>query len=543
LFLGFFLFLINLLVDLSVSSGILGQDAIYDLRRIEALSLYSSVLLVFFILVGDFLSLPFGITWLLRLSLLGFSAALILRLTVFSTTSFADYRRLVAASLFQPLSWVIPFLVVSTNLGFSVLLFLVFSIIVSLAVTLAFTFSLNSVGKQMLGVSSLSLLKAFLLNWIADLNAPIEGFLEKLGEVRAVEASLIQFGSPRPKAVIVVPSVHPGPFKNVGSSLLPSRIKSALEKKLDCTVCVPHGLLGHEFDLASQHQTQRVVDKIVESADFGISEGKTTPFVDVCDGLATASCQIFGKTALLSFSLAPKTTEDFPQELGLFVRPEAEKQGLNGFVVVNAHNSIDGAVNAGEAFDSLKKVGVACLEKAAALRQSSFEVGAATVFPKEYGLKDGMGPGGITVVVVKVDEQKTAYVVIDGNNIVSGLREKILSELNSCGISKGEIFTTDTHSVNAIILSKRGYHPVGDAMDYGILIKYIKEGTLAALSSLESVKVASENVTVSDAKVIGEKQLEALCLLVDKTLQRAKKIVVPMFAAVGLLLMLILMYV
>jgi predicted neutral ceramidase superfamily lipid hydrolase len=80
-------------------------------------------------------------------------------------------------------------------------------------------------------------------------------------------------------------------------------------------------------------------------------------------------------------------------------------------------------------------------------------------------------------------------------------------------------------------------------MDYGILIKYIKEGTLAALSSLESVKVAGEKVTVSDVKVIGEKQLEALCLLVDKTLQRAKKIVVPMFAAVGLLLMLILMYV
>jgi len=172
-----------------------------------------------------------------------------------------------------------------------------------------------------------------------------------------------------------------------------------------------------------------------------------------------------------------------------------------------------------------------------------FRVGAATVTPKEFSLEDGMGPGGITTVVVKVGEQKTAYVVIDGNNMVSGLRESILSALHSIGVDEGEVLTTDTHSVNALILSERGYHPIGEAIDHERLIGHIKEATLAAMSDLEPVKAACRSMTVPKVKVIGEKRLEALSLLTDKTFQKAKETVVPIFAASGLLLMLFLMFV
>ena len=37
-----------------------------------------------------------------------------------------------------------------------------------------------------------------------------------------------------------------------------------------------------------------------------------------------------------------------------------------------------------------------------------------------------MGTGGITAIVVEVEKQKTAYVIIDGNNMIPNLREKIL---------------------------------------------------------------------------------------------------------------------
>jgi putative membrane protein len=542
LFLGFSLFLVNLLVDHGLSIVILERDPIYGLKRTTALSLFSWGLWFPFIFVGAVFRLP----WETRLCLFGFSAVMILRLIVLFSTSSKGYKRLLLASLLQPFSCIIPFLVFWAVNRYSItpiIFFFFFSVAISLASSLIFLSALNQVGIQALGIPSMPLFKAFLLNWIVDLNAPFEEFLEKLGENQDVEVSMIKFSSSKPKAAIIVPSVHPGPFKNIGSSFLPSMLKTALEKRHNCVVCVPHGLLGHEFDLASQSQDQKIIGQVVELAKFEVTETKATPFVKVSNGLATACCQVFGNLVFLSFSLAPKTTEDLPQELGLFVRQEAEKLGLTCCVVVNAHNSIDGTFGVQEALASLKTVAIECLKKAVSLRRLPFEVGAATVIPREFGLGDGMGPSGITVVVVKVGGQKTAYIAIDGNNMVSGLRERILSALRSIGIDEGEVFTTDTHSVNAVVLNERGYNPVGEAMNHEKLIGYIKEATLSSLSNLESVKAGCRSITISNVKVIGEKRLETLCLLIDRTLKTAKKVVVPIFAITGLLLMLILMFV
>jgi len=546
LFLGFSLFITDLVFDYVVSMLVLRRDPIYDLRRTAALSLFCWALWFFFIFVGVAVALLLDLSWWIRLSLLGFSSVLILRLIVFNSTSSMSYKRLLAASVLQPFPCIVPFLVLWSTSHFlpvSLFLFLFYSLVVGSLSSFLYIFLLNRLGEQTLGVPSLSLFKAFLLNWIVGLSAPFEDFMEKLGEEQSVEISILKFDASKPKAVIVVPSVHPGPFKNVGSSLLPSMVKTTLEKKLNCVTCVPHGLLGHEVDLASQTQNEKIINVIVESAGFKGSEAKATPFMKVSNNWATACCQVFGSSPFLSFTLAPKTTEDLPQELGLFVGQEAERRKLTCCAVVNAHNSIDGMIDAQSVLDELKKVAATCLEKAVSVKRLPFRVGAATVTPKEFSLEDGMGPGGITTVVVKVGEQKTAYVVIDGNNMISGLRESILSALHSIGVDEGEVFTTDTHSVNALILSERGYHPLGEAIDHQRLIGYIKEATLAAMSDLESVKAACRSITVPEVKVIGEKKLEKLCHLTDKTFQKAKEIVVPILAASGFLLMLFLLFV
>ncbi|NIQ08112.1 MAG: DUF2070 family protein, partial [Candidatus Korarchaeota archaeon] len=370
-------------------------------------------------------------------------------------------------------------------------LFLVFSLIVGFLCTSLIISSVNRVGDRTLGISSLSLFKSFLLNWVTGLKVPFEELLEELGKEQDVEISLVKFDASKPKAVIAVPSIHPGPFKNVGSSLLPSMVKDAIEKRLNCVASVPHGLLGHELDLASEIQNNRIIKHIVDSVDFDTLEAKATPFKRFTDGTATACYQLFGKSALISFTLAPYTTEDLPGELEQFVQRKAEKYGLTECTIVNAHNSINGKRDTEKALQSLKKVAVHCMQEATELPRLPFQVGAATVLPKEFSLRDGMGPGGITVILIKVGRQKTAYVVIDGNNMVSGLREKILSALRSQGIDEGEVFTTDTHSVNALVLTSRGYHPVGEAIDHDKLIGYIKKTTYAATSDLEPAKMGT----------------------------------------------------
>lgn len=548
LFAGCALLFTSLIVDYAVSTFILRQDTIFNLRRALALSLFAWVLWLFFILIGVVAALLSGIQWWIRLCLLGFSAITIFRLVVFSSTVSISAKRLLVSSLLQPFSCVIPFLLLWVRIGYPMTfylpLFFFFSLVVCLVSAFSFLSLLNSVGEQTLGLHSLSLFKAFMLNWVLGLNAPLEELLERLGEQRNVEISLLKFGSSKPKAVMVIPSVHPGPFKNIGSSLLPSLLKADIEKELNCLACVPHGLLGHEFDLASQLQNQRVITDVADSLrDMKATEAKASPFVKVGNGLATACCQIFGESVFISFTLAPRTIEDLPEELGLFVRQEAEKYQLRPCVVVNAHNSIDGKPEMQESLASLKDVATKCLEEAASKKQFLFEVGVASLLPKEFSLEDGMGPGGITVLVVRTGHQRAAYVVIDGNNMVSELRERILSMLSSIGIDEGEVYTTDTHSVSALILTKYGYHPIGEAMNNEKLVDHIKRAAHSALSNLETVKVACQSITVPSVKVLGAKQLEALCLLIDRTLQKAKRGVGPIFAISGLLLMLFLLLV
>ncbi|MEM1563428.1 MAG: DUF2070 family protein [Candidatus Bathyarchaeia archaeon] len=547
LFVSFALFSLTLFLNYFLVIFVLNGDPIYDLRRTAALSLFCWALWLFFIFIGYvlafFTAFPY---WSVRFCLLGFSAVLIFRIIVLYSTSSMNYQRFLLASILSPFLCLIPFMPLWWLNNVNAVAILGFSII-ALAIastsSFSFIFFLNSIGKRSIGEKSIPIFRAFLLNWVADLNAPFEIFLEKLSEEHNIEVSMLKFESSKTEVFIVVPLVHPGPFKNVGSSLLPFMLKTALEQKFGGVACVPLGLLGHELDVASQSHVKKIVTYTLESADFEAKEAKATPFIKVSNGLATACCQIFGKTALISFSLAPRTTEDFPQELGEFVRGEAEKLGLKSCVVVNAHNSINGVVDTQTALDSLKQVAVACLKEAVSMRYASFKVGAVTVIPDEFGLKEGMGPGGITVVAVEAGSQRAAYVVVDGNNMVAGLREKILDTLKPLGFAEGEVFTTDTHAVNAVTFNERGYHPVGEVISHEKLIGYVVEAAKNALAKMEPAKSGYARTLIPDVKVIGREPLEKLCVLTDKVIQTAKWIIVPLFGVAFSVLMLILLHV
>jgi putative membrane protein len=549
LFFGISVFFVSILMDYLTNKLVLKQEAIFNLRREMFLSLFSWAIWLCFIFSGCLLSLALNdLGWWIKLSLLGFSAATLARMVVFSATTQLNSFKVFAASFLQPIALLALTLVSWSGLRpltlIPTLLFVLFSAALTSLASYVFLHQLDRLGSQTLGMRSLSLFRAFMLNWVLGLNAPFEQLLESLGEKKDVEMGFIKFASSETETIIVVPSVHPGPFKNIGSSLLPSLTKTALERERGCVACVPHGLMGHEFDLASQEQNQKVIDLLVTSIPkFGVCQAKVSPFVKVTNGLATACCQVFGMSALISFTLAPRTIEDLPPDLGVFVGHEAKKYGYGLCAVVNAHNSIDGNAEMLKSLDSLENVAIDCLKKVASTEQLPFQIGSATVLPKEFSLEDGMGAGGITVVVIQCGGQKAAYVVIDGNNMVSGFREEILSSLSSLGIDEGEVFTTDTHAVSALILDGHGYHPIGEAMDKKRLINYIMDATSAAIAKLNSAKATCGNIVAKDVTVLGANKLETLCRLIDKSLQTAKKSVVPLFFGVGVLLMVFLLFI
>ena len=128
--------------------------------------------------------------------------------------------------------------------------------------------SIDRLGKKVYSLPALPLFRAFLLNWVADQNEPLEKHLEEMGEDADISVTLLKFDASKPKAAIIVPQVHPGPFKNIGSSLLAFAYEERIEKEFGCDACVPLGILGHELDLASQAQNYKIIAQTIASAKF-----------------------------------------------------------------------------------------------------------------------------------------------------------------------------------------------------------------------------------------------------------------------------------
>ncbi len=545
LYFGISLFAVSIVTSTIVSKFLLKKDPIFSMRRTLVVSAVCWGIWLVFILLGTFLSFWFG--WLIwvKLSLLGFAAVLTLRFLVITATSTAAKWRQLLSVLFEPVLCAVTFLffwaTISTAVVLQILPFAFLAPIICYVAVYLLLSSIDRLGKKAYSLQALPLFRAFLLNWVTNQNEPLEKHLEAMGMDADIEVTLLKFDATNTKATIIVPQVHPGPFKNIGSSLLPSILKREVEKEFGGNVCVPLGLLGHELDLASQEQNYKIVAQVIISGKFESQANYASPFVRATDGVATASCQIFGDTAFVSLTLSPETTEDLPQELGCIFSDEAKKFGIKNTVVVNCHNCLTNVIDTVEHLDELRKAASKCLQKAVSLPTKPFSVGSHTVYPQEFSIKGGMGAGGITVVVVQVENQKTAYVVIDGNNMIPGLREKILESLAGLGFVASEVFTTDTHAVTASITGRRGYHPVGEVMAQSLLIQYVSEAAKKAEANLEGCNIGCRTFIVPHIRVIGEERLKSVTTLVDKSIEKAKHVAIPIFGVEGFVLLLFLL--
>jgi putative membrane protein len=543
---GLSFLVLTLISDFIVSHTAMKNDPIFTIRRCWSVCFFSSLVWLAVLIVGGLTAFLVGNSDLwLRFFFLGLSGALILRLLVLSVTSFAGFWGNLFSSLLQPTLASIPICFMGSTVGYFLetrsLLFVAVSISATLLSVAIFKYSMDRVGTGSLGIASSTLFKAFLANWTEGLIAPLESFFEKLGNLQDIKVSLLIFRTAKKiKAVFVVPALHPGPFKNLGSSLLPSMIQTTMQDKFDCVVSVPHGLVGHELDVASQYQTKRVVQNILGFLGTASGNSKATNLVRTQSSDAKASCQVFGDYAFITLTNAPKTMEDLPPELDSFITEEAKKRGF-GALVIDAHNSMSGPFDVENAVKSFSEASVNCLEKASVLHSSSFKVGAVAVVPEEWTIHDGMGPGGISVVVIEVDTQKVAYVTIDGNNMISGLRDEILLALKELGINDGEVLTTDTHSVCGMIRSTRGYNLVGEAIDHLRLISYIKEAAVQALGNMESAVASWSNEVIPDVKVIGEQRIMEFTVLADQATERVKRVSTFLFPGAAILLTLLLL--
>jgi putative membrane protein len=511
-----------LVVDVLTWKVLLAENPIFNLKRLMALSTFAALICIVTMNLGAVCQTLIGSPLpLSRASVFGACITLAMRYLVYKSTIRLRPWKLALAMTLQPIIILLAMVSFWRIWSASLLLSIGASCTLLLLATQLFIFLVNKRGELTVGIGSLALFQGFLANWLEDFTYPLEGYFEKLGSNTDVHVDLLAFRSADTvNAILAVVDIHPGPFRNLGSSNLPYTIQTALEDAYPVVAAVPHGASGHERDLTSQVHCQRVVEELLTLAQFTDFAPSATKMVRAASNLAQASCQILGEVAFVTVTCSPASMEDIPYDVGLRIANMAQRIGAAKVVVIDAHNSIGPAkdipvLSEGE-LKALEEVALKAVEEALGEPSEPFEIGIAKFVPQDFSVAQGMGLGGIVALVLIVGGQRVAYITIDGNNMIKGFREAIVRALNDV-VDDCEVMTTDTHIVNGIQTIERGYHPVGEVVNREKLVKYIKMTVINALNKTRKGAVAFVEGDIRGVRIIGEEKLKDLSLLVDST--------------------------
>jgi putative membrane protein len=360
--------------------------------------------------------------------------------------------------------------------------------------------------RQSMGVSVLDFLRGF-IGHIAEGSRELEEFFEQLGEEAVVPVTVLSFRTNvGEKARFVLPMIHPGPMGDIGGGNLPERVA----RESEGLAFPPHATAGHDFNLVTAREVNGLMAAARTAHDRIEYDVEASPAARETEGEATLLGQRFGDGALMTATYSPGCADDVEYAVGLSAAAEARANGLSDVLLVDAHNCNDGldgedlghvVPGSRRSFDMIRAAG-RLGETLAASRTDSLRLGVAWD-PTEWGPLDGIGPLGVRVAVAEVGDQRTAYVLVDGNNMEPGVRERLIGALD--GVDLAEVMTTDTHVVNTVEATNQ----VGDAIDVDELVALVRRLAGEAVDDLEPVEagMATEHAEVT---VFGNDRTETL---------------------------------
>ena len=362
----------------------------------------------------------------------------------------------------------------------------------------------------------------------------LEAFFLKSAIPADLSVSLLAFfRGGVPHATIALPTVHPGPFAALGASDLPRKLEEKLGPRAG-VVLVPHTPCDHDLDLPSDAEVDRIA-----AASREVLAGLTTPLPARAGPLVApyagslARAQLIGDVALVVVSQAPAPTDDIAFSVADRLIRELDRPGAPRVALVDAHNSYvedQGDIVYGTpTAEKLEVDARAAIDAArAAAVDGPIAVGVATRGGYSIGT-DGIGPQGMRALAVRAAGRTTGYLLIDGNNLLVGLREPIVRALERV-VDVAEVMTTDNHVVHEV---DGGINPLGERHPVEAFCREAKEVMAAAVADLAASDARFGSTRVPAVKVLGPGHTARLLTSLGDTLSMFTN----MFAATFFLLL------
>jgi putative membrane protein len=438
------------------------------------------------------------------------SLGFIFGLRLFVLVAIADYRvpRMIVPAITQS-----GFGILAGMLLFSPS-FAIFALVLHIVFGLGFAILIWMIERPLqraFKIRGLAFVNAFIAH-MTDGSKGMEDFFRSIGEeIFVPQVSFFFRRNNKMPVIFTIPNLHPGPMGEIGGGNLPK----ILHDNFDDETLVAHGCATHDFNLVSESESEKVIDAVNKSrTDLLYSDGaaKSARFMV---GTVRVLCQRFGDSVLLVTTRSPHKTEDLDFAIGSTIMAEGHRC-FPHVGVIDAHNCMtDLSSPVLLATLTAKEYQQASIDAIEACRNMSlcpFRIGVShQTLP--YSRDQGFGDLGVQVLIVEVDDQRTAYVLLDGNNMAEGVRDTLLAGILTM-TDNAEVMTTDSHVVNTIT----GKNPVGMQVPVSEFLPFVMKAVREAVDDLATSESGASTAQCEHIVVFGSNRISQLASTVNAML-------------------------
>lgn len=378
-------------------------------------------------------------------------------------------------------------------------------------------------------LSTFNLLQAFLTAWTEQKGDKMEKIVESRAKCNHIKSDVLRFVSSAPNQrdiSVVIPGVHPGPFKPVGGSNLPYE----LFKFFGRSAIIVHGASDHSLNIPSKNELEKYLLSFT-AAKVTDTAATCTEVVQIKKNRFVVTGIAFGEVVLIMLSTSSGGMEDVPAEVSSKIQDHAHYLRFSKALVVDCHNAMGGPLSAEEQHN-LSLCAREALDRIKGSQQHRFSVGysASLCHKKNNGdlietknqieSREDMGQGGLAVLAIKVNQQTYAIGWADSNNIENHVRDYVLTQLYSRGLNMVEICTSDTHYTSGK-RTKQGYYPLGSMTDVNEILAQFEELTSNSFDDPKECSFSHLSVD-SEIKVMGKGQFDDYSRALDKSMNLTK---------------------
>ncbi len=333
------------------------------------------------------------------------------------------------------------------------------------------------------------------------------------------------------KSIFFLPAIHYGPAGTIGGSNFPYILEKRINDRYGADGFVMHAAVNEDFNPVSSWQITQLYSALDSSVSNAAKLGGAAEYFESTYNNATVKKIGLGKLAFVTFTRAPKVTEDISPDAALLFA-QLIKNTSSYVMLIDAHNSrLEGADKKeleGVGFNSqyMNDYMEAINRMGKPLRGASKGLAFGSARMEAYyklGTPEDIAHGNINAAVFDINKLRVGIVQFNANNMLPSLRTRLVEHIKGKYKITAEVYTTDTHEVNS--LSKNASNVLGRHTGYTKLVGLVDKAIEAALKDMAPVDAFYANTSIKNFQIWGRNVRERMLQVANSVIALAKVLV------------------